>query len=67
MALERFYAVREAAAALRVSEQTIRAWLRSGKLRGSRAGERRRVIRESELQRLIVDDSRRESPKKDRE
>jgi len=51
----RFYSVDEAADALRLSHWTIRSWIKSGKLRSSRIGVRR-VIRESELKRLIVDD-----------
>lgn len=51
----RVYSVDEAAEALRLSHWTIRSWIRSGKLRSSRVGARR-VIRESELKRLIVDD-----------
>ncbi len=54
MALERLYDVPEAAATLKVSEWTIWKWLQTGKLRGSKVGDRR-VIRESELQRLIKD------------
>lgn len=55
MALEKFYTVREAAAALKVTEYSIWKWLQSGKLRGTKISNRR-VIRESELQRLVVDD-----------
>jgi len=55
--LDRFYSVPEAAAALRLSQWTIWSWLKTGKLRGAKVGDRR-VIRESELQRLIVDDAR---------
>lgn len=53
----RVYSVDEAAEALRLSHWTIRSWIKSGKLRSSRVGVRR-VIRESELKRLIVDDPR---------
>ncbi len=53
----RVYSVDEAAEALRLSHWTIRSWIKSGKLRSSRVG-LRRVIRESELKRLIVDDPR---------
>jgi excisionase family DNA binding protein len=56
--MDRFFSVDEAAKALTVSHWTIRYWLGTGKLRGARVGARR-VIRESELQRLIVDDPRR--------
>jgi excisionase family DNA binding protein len=55
--LEKLYSVPEAAEALRISQWTVWAWLKSGKLRGVKIGDRR-VIRESELQRLIVDDGR---------
>lgn len=55
--LERLYSVPEAADALRISQWTVWAWLKSGRLRGTKIGDRR-VIRESELQRLIVDDPR---------
>jgi excisionase family DNA binding protein len=51
----RVYSVDEAAEALRLSHWTIRAWIKSGKLRSSRVGVRR-VIRESDLRRMIVDD-----------
>jgi excisionase family DNA binding protein len=54
----RFYSVDEAAKALTLSHWTIRAWIRDGRLRSAKIGDRR-VIRESELQRLIVDDPRR--------
>jgi excisionase family DNA binding protein len=54
--MEKFYSVNEAAALLRLSHWTIWSWLKTGKLRGSKVGGRR-VIRESELQRLIVDDA----------
>jgi len=40
---------------LRLSHWTIWSWLKTGKLRGAKIGDRR-VIRESELLRLIVDD-----------
>ena len=53
--LERMYEVPEAAEVLKVSQWTIWSWLKSGKLHGSKVGDRR-VIRESELERLIVDD-----------
>jgi len=49
------YSVDEAAEVLRLSHWTIRAWIKSGKLRSSRVGVRR-VIRETELKKLIVDD-----------
>jgi len=55
--MERLYSVDEAAELLRLSHWTIWSWLKTGKLRGAKVGDRR-VIRESELQRLIVDDAR---------
>jgi excisionase family DNA binding protein len=54
--MEKLYTVDEAAELLRLSHWTIWSWLKTGKLLGSKVGDRR-VIRESELQRLIVDDS----------
>lgn len=56
--MENLFTVDQAAKALTVSHWTLRYWLKTGKVRGSRIGSRR-VIRESELQRLIVDDPRR--------
>jgi excisionase family DNA binding protein len=53
--LERLYSVPEAAEVLRISRSAVWAWLKSGKLRGTKIGDRR-VIRESELQRLLIDD-----------
>jgi excisionase family DNA binding protein len=55
--MERLYSVDEAAELLRLSHWTIWGWLKAGKLRGAKVGGRR-VIRESELQRIIVDDPR---------
>lgn len=52
--MERLYSVEEAADVLRLSPNTIRWWIKSDKLRAAWVGDRR-VIRESELQRLIVD------------
>jgi excisionase family DNA binding protein len=42
---------------LRLSPNTIRSWIQGGKLRSAKVGDRR-VIRESELRRLIIDDPR---------
>jgi excisionase family DNA binding protein len=53
--MEKLYSVPEAADVLRISRWTIWAWLRSGRLRGAKVGDRR-VIRESELHRLLRDD-----------
>ena len=55
MALDKFYTVDEAAEALRVSHWTVWSWIQKGKVRGTKVGDRR-LIRESELERLIVDD-----------
>jgi excisionase family DNA binding protein len=55
MTLEKLFTVREAAAALRISPWTVTAWLRDGKLRGLKVGDRR-LFRESELASLLVDD-----------
>ena len=55
--MERLYSVDEAAETLRLSSWTIWSWLKTGKIRGAKIGDRR-VIRESELQRLIIDDPR---------
>ena len=46
--MERLYSVDEAAELLRLSHWTIWSWLKTGKLRGAKVGDRR-VIRESEL------------------
>jgi excisionase family DNA binding protein len=60
--MERFYSLNEAADLLRLSHWTLRGWIKMGKLRSAKIGDRR-VIRESELQRLIVDDPRPTEPK----
>jgi excisionase family DNA binding protein len=54
--IPKVYSVPEAAELLKVSEWTIWKWLQTGKLQGSKIGGDRRVIRETELARLIVDD-----------
>ncbi len=58
--MEKLYSINEAAELLRVSHWTIRGWIQTGKLRSAKVGDRR-VIRESELQRLIVDNPRPET------
>ena len=63
--MERLYSVDEAADLLCLSHWTIWGWLKSGKLRGAKVGGRR-VIRESELQRVIIDDPRPAESKKGR-
>jgi excisionase family DNA binding protein len=55
--MERLYSLEEASKLLRVSHWTLRGWIRRGSLRSAKIGHRR-VIRESELQLLIVDDPR---------
>jgi len=54
MALEKLYGVEEAAKALGISYWTVWAKLKNGDLRRTKIGGRT-VIRESELQKLIVD------------
>lgn len=54
MAMERLYGVEEAAKALGISYWTVWAKLKNGDLRRTKIGGRT-VIRESELQKLIVD------------
>ena len=56
--MENLFSVEQAAKALAVSHWTLRSWLKTGRLRGAKVGARR-VIRESGLQKLIVDDPRR--------
>jgi len=53
--MERLYSLEEAAKLLGVSHWTLRGWIQRGKLRSAKVGHRR-VIRESELQLLVVDD-----------
>ena len=43
----------EAADYLRLSEQTIRAWYRSGKLKGSKPGGRKILFEKNDLDNLI--------------
>ena len=52
---ERLFTVAEVAARLRTSQETIRRWLRSGRLRGIRLGGTRAGYRiaESDLQRFL--------------
>jgi excisionase family DNA binding protein len=54
MAIEKLYGVEEAAKALGISHWTIWSKLKNGDLRRTKVGGRT-VIRESELQKLIVD------------
>jgi len=54
----RVYSIDEAARLLALSHWTIRAWIRDGRLRSAKVGDRR-VIRESELRKMVIDDPRR--------
>lgn len=49
------YTVAEVAERLKVNEETVRIWLRDGKLRGIRLGSRRAGwrITESEIERML--------------
>lgn len=53
--MERLYSVNEAAEVLRLSHWTIWSWIKTGKIRAAKIGDRR-VIRESELVKLVIDD-----------
>jgi len=55
MSSEIFLTVRETAAMTKVSVWTVRRWLRDGELLGYKIGGRR-LIRKSELLKLIVND-----------
>jgi excisionase family DNA binding protein len=61
MAEERLLTVEEVAERLQVSEWTIRDWLRSGRLKGSRMGGRKLGwrIRPAELDRFITESEQR--------
>ena len=48
----KFYTIQETAAALRVTPQTIRAWIKQGKLKGQRIG-RPLLITESNLKEFL--------------
>lgn len=52
---ERLYTVSEVAARMRMDPETVRVWLRTGKLRGFRPGGKRLGwrIRESEVRRVV--------------
>lgn len=52
-AAEKVYSPDEAAEALGVHKETVRQWLRSGKLGGVKAGPRLWRIRESDLQKFL--------------
>jgi excisionase family DNA binding protein len=54
MAIEKLYGVEEAAEALGITNWTVWAKLKNGDLRRTKVGGRT-LIRESELQRLIID------------
>ena len=53
---ERMFTVPDVAARLQVSEETVRTWLRSGRLRGLRPGGRRAGwrVRQSDLERFMA-------------
>jgi excisionase family DNA binding protein len=53
---ENVYTLDEAAKASKQSHWTLRAWIREGRLRSAKIG-KRRVIRESELAKLVKEDS----------
>jgi excisionase family DNA binding protein len=60
MAIEKLYTVREAADALRLSPWTMYGKLSRGEVVGTRVGGRR-VIRQSELEKLLIDDNQAEA------
>ena len=49
-----YYNTKEAAEYLRLSEQTIRIWYRSGKLKGSKPGGRKILFTKDDLDNLIT-------------
>jgi len=64
MALENLLSVTEAAKRLGgISVWTVHAWLSQGRLQRTKVG-RRTMIRESELQRVIRDGEKSQSPKR---
>jgi excisionase family DNA binding protein len=60
--MEKLYDIKEAGEVLRLAPSTIRWWIKTGKLRAAWVGDRR-VIRESELQKLIVDQKPKDTQK----
>jgi excisionase family DNA binding protein len=57
MAQENWLTVSEIAARLKMTEQTVRRWLRSGKLRGRNfSGRMGYRVREDELQRFLEEE-----------
>jgi excisionase family DNA binding protein len=48
-----WYTVREAAIELKTHEETLRRWIRAGKVRVSNPGERKTFIHKTELARLL--------------
>ena len=64
MSEQRLLTVREVAERIRSSPETVRRWLRQGKLRGFRPGGTKLGYRvpESELQRFLEDQSRQTRP-----
>ena len=61
--VEELYTVKEAATILKVSERAILDWLRSGRLRGSKAGKAWR-IRQSDLEAFLGKSEEREDKKR---
>jgi excisionase family DNA binding protein len=51
---ERLLTVREVADELRLTQQTVRQWIRDAKLPAIRAGQRKYLVRRSDLRRVIV-------------
>jgi excisionase family DNA binding protein len=51
---ERLLTVREVADELRLTQQTVRQWIRDAKLPAIRAGQRKYLVRSSDLRRVIV-------------
>ncbi len=50
---EKFYTVQEVATILRKSEDTVKKWLRSGQLEGSRPGGREWLVTEEALRKIV--------------
>jgi len=51
---ERLLTVREVADELRLTQQTVRQWIRDAKLPAMRAGKRKYLVRRSDLRRVIA-------------
>ena len=63
--MESLLSVKEFADRLRVSHWTIHAWLSQGRLTRMKVGSRT-LLRESELERVVVDGGKSRSPRKAR-